>query len=192
MIGVTGDTLLSINTVTQAATIAAGATLQLAVGDTSSVTFNASTGDLILDHSSLFTGQINGFTGNGTLSGSDQIDLQDVNYSSASESYSNGVLTVTDGTDTAKLTFNGSYVLANFSLASDGNGGTIVVDPPLAGESGGSLDQRVALLSQYMASAFPAGTGAASAVRDSSELGIGVVPQLASPTPSQQHAAMLS
>ena len=37
---------------------------------------------------------------------------------------------MTDGTDTAKLKFNGSYTLANFKLASDGSGGTIVYDPP--------------------------------------------------------------
>src|SRR5208282_2892182 len=47
----------------------------------------------------------------------------------------NGVLTVTDGTDTAKLDFNGSYALANFSFASDGSGGTIVYDPPAPASS---------------------------------------------------------
>ena len=123
------------------ATIGAGATLQLTGGDTSSVTFTASTGELILDQPSQFSGQIDGFTGNGTLSGSDQIDLENINYSSVSESYSNGVLTVTDGTDTANLDFNGSYVLANFSLASDGNGGTIVYDPPVTPSNGLSGSQ---------------------------------------------------
>ena len=49
------------------------------------------------------------------------------------DSYANGVLTVTDGSgDTAKLSFNGSYTLANFSFASDGSGGTIVYDPPVS------------------------------------------------------------
>ena len=44
----------------------------------------------------------------------------------------NGVLTVTDGSgDTAKLSFNGSYSLANFKFANDGSGGTIVYDPPV-------------------------------------------------------------
>jgi hypothetical protein len=42
-------------------------------------------------------------------------------------------LTVTDGSgDTAKLSFNGSYSLANFKFANDGSGGTIVYDPPTA------------------------------------------------------------
>ena len=48
------------------------------------------------------------------------------------DSYANGVLTVTDGSShSAKLSFNGSYSLANFSFASDGGGGTIVYDPPV-------------------------------------------------------------
>ena len=114
------------------ATIGTGATLTLAAADSASVTFAASTGMLVLDHSSTFSGEIYNFTGNGTLPGSDQIDLTDIKYSSVQDSYSNGVLTVTDSSgDTAKLSFNGSYVLANFDFASDGSGGTIVYDPPV-------------------------------------------------------------
>ena len=113
------------------ATIGTGATLELAAADSGSVTFSGSTGMLKIDHSSTFSGTIFNFTGNGTLSGSDQIDLKDVNFNSLHDSYANGTLTVTDGTDTALLNFNGSYVLANFKFASDGNGGTIVYDPPV-------------------------------------------------------------
>jgi VCBS repeat-containing protein len=112
------------------ATIGTGATLELAAADSASVTFNGSTGTLRLDHSSTFSGEIFNFTGNGSLSGSDQIDLRDINYNSVQDSYANGVLTVTDGIDTAKLDFNGSYTLENFKFASDGRGGTIVYDPP--------------------------------------------------------------
>ena len=112
------------------ATISTGATLELAAADYGAVTFLGSTGTLRLDHSSTFFGKISNFTGNGSLSGSDQIDLKDVKYGSVHDSYANGVLTVTDGNDTAKLKFNGSYTLANFKLASDGSGGTIVYDPP--------------------------------------------------------------
>ena len=82
-------------------------------------------------------GTIFKFTGNGSLSGSDQIDLRGVKYSSINDSYTNGVLTVTDGSgDTAKLNFNGFYTLANFKFASDGSGGTIVYDPPVTPSSG--------------------------------------------------------
>jgi hypothetical protein len=113
------------------ATIGAGATLELAVADSGSVTFASSTGTLILEAPSTFSGEIFNFTGNGSLSGSDQIDLTNINYNSVHDGYANGVLTVTDGTNTDKLDFNGSYTLANFDFASDGSGGTIVYDPPV-------------------------------------------------------------
>ena len=113
------------------ATIGSGATLEIAAADSGPVTFAASTGTLKLDIPSTFSGNIFDFTGNGTLSGSDQIDLTNVNFNSVHDSYANGVLTVTDGTNTDALDFNGSYVLANFKFASDGNDGTIVYDPPV-------------------------------------------------------------
>jgi hypothetical protein len=151
------------------ATIGAGATLELAAADSASITFSSSTGTLKLDNPSTFSGTIFNFTGNGTLSGSDQIDLAGINFNTVHDTYSNGVLTVTDGTHTDRLDFNGSYTLANFKFASDGNGGTIVYDPPVpAGETGSktaassvsdlvssALNQQLALLSQHMASAFP-------------------------------------
>ena len=119
------------------ATIGAGATLELSAADSASVTFSSSTGTLRLDHSSTFTGDIFGFTGNGKLSGSDQIDLKDIKFGSIKDSFANGVLTVTDSSgDTANLNFNGSYTLANFKFASDGSGGTIVYDPPVTPSSG--------------------------------------------------------
>jgi hypothetical protein len=113
------------------ATIGAGATLELGTADSASITFNSSTGMLKLDSLTAFTGVIDNFTGNGSLSGSDQIDLKGINFNSVHDSYSNGILTVTDGTNTATLDFNGTYVLANFDFASDGSGGTVVYDPPV-------------------------------------------------------------
>jgi hypothetical protein len=112
------------------ATIGTGATLELQASDSATVTFQGPTGTLLLDDAPTFSGQIVNFTGNGSLSGSDQIDLSDINYSSVQDSYANGVLTVTDGSNTAELSFSGSYTLANFDFASDGSGGTIVYDPP--------------------------------------------------------------
>ncbi len=114
-----------------AATIGAGATLELGTADSASITFSSSTGMLKLDSLTAFTGVIDNFTGNGSLSGSDQIDLKGINFNSVHDSYSNGILTVTDGTNTTTLDFNGTYVLANFDFASDGSGGTIVYDPPV-------------------------------------------------------------
>ena len=113
-----------------AASIGAGATLELTGADSAPVVFAASTGMLTLDQPSTFSGTISGFTGNGSLSGSDQIDLKGINFSSLQDSYANGVLTVTDGAHSATLNFHGSYTLANFKFADDGNGGTIVYDPP--------------------------------------------------------------
>jgi serralysin len=115
-----------------AASIGAGATLELAAAYSGSITFSASPGMLKLDNPSTFTGQMSNFTGNGSLSGSDQIDLKTISYNSVHDSYGMGVLTVTDGTNSAALYFNGSYTSANFKFANDGNGGTIVYDPPLS------------------------------------------------------------
>ena len=61
---------------TGSATIGTGATLELTAADSASVTFAGSTGTLRLDHSSTFSGKIFKFSGNGSLSGSDHIDLQ--------------------------------------------------------------------------------------------------------------------
>jgi hypothetical protein len=169
--GVTGlyaapDTTLQISSAlsgaTGAATIGAGATLALAAADSAAVTFAASTGELVLSNPSTFTGEISGFTGNGTLAGSDQIDLKGLSDSGLTDSYSNGVLTLTSGGQTDKLDFNGSYVLANFSFASDGSGGTIVYDPPVspastAAPTGGRPQANLALFRNYIASSFPAG-----------------------------------
>jgi hypothetical protein len=90
--------------------------------------------------------------------------------------YANGVLAVTDGNKTAKLSFSGTYTLANFAFASDGSGGTIVYDPPsshnnadLSGsatiaETGGTFSDgshggNLALLGNHMASSFVMDSG---------------------------------
>ena len=113
-------------------TIVGGGTFEIGSASADTVTFAGSTGTLKLDAPSTFSGEIFNFRGNGTLSGSDQIDLTNINFNSVKDTYANGVLTVTDGTNTDKLSLNGSYTLANFSFASDGSGGTIVYDPPVA------------------------------------------------------------
>jgi serralysin len=135
----------SLSGASGSATIGTGATLELAAADSASVTFSSSTGMLELASPATFDGVIFGFTGNGTLSGSDQIDLKGINFSSVQDSYANGVLTVTDGTNTAALDFNGSYVLANFKFASDGSGGTILYDPPVPGETASQTTSQIAV-----------------------------------------------
>ncbi len=160
---VPGSTLQVNTATTAAAKIGAGATLELDIADSASVTFAASTGMLKLDAPSTFNGDIVDFSGNGTLAGSDQIDLPNINYNSANDTYSNGVLTVTDGTNTDYLHFNGSYVLANFSFASDGGGGTIVYDPPVGTLVSGSVSSdHVAESDKVQGSAAGASLGAGS------------------------------
>ena len=119
-------------------TIGAGASLELnsAVSSGQTLTFEGSTGTLKLDNAPGFQGVISGFTGNGQLSGSDHIDLADINYNSGSftESFNSttDTLSVSDGTNSANIHFVGVYQAANFSFIGDGSGGTIVYDPPLS------------------------------------------------------------
>jgi hypothetical protein len=64
-------------------TIDSGKTLDISGASTATVTFtnsNGNTGELVLDSSKDFTGQIVGFAGDGTISNSDLIDLADVNF----------------------------------------------------------------------------------------------------------------
>jgi len=109
--------------------------LEVAGAESGPATFIGSTGTLKLDAPSTFTGQIVGFSGDGTLAGSDHIDLVGLTYNSSIQSdstynSSTGVLSVSNGTTVDLLNFTGSYSLANFEFASDGDGGTVVYDPP--------------------------------------------------------------
>ena len=116
-------------------TINSGATLELAGASAADVLFantSGHTGTLVLDNSVSFTGQITGFAGDGTVLNSDSIDLKDINFATATDTYAAGVLSVSDGVDVANIRFSGSYELGNFVLSSDGHGGTLVVDPPTA------------------------------------------------------------
>jgi len=72
----------------------------------------------------------------------EEIDLGDIAFGKKTKvsfkedkNHLSGTLTVTDGTHTANLTLLGQYSTGNFSLASDGHGGTVVTDP-LVGSAG--------------------------------------------------------
>jgi T5SS/PEP-CTERM-associated repeat protein len=124
-----------------AATIAAAGTLDLNSPSSENVTFAGSTGTLVLDQPANFSGQIENFSGTAPdTAHSDVIDLVGIDYNSAqfSEAYSSktGVLTVSDGTNTASITFDG--FAGTFQFASDGNGGTDIYDPPATASSAGS------------------------------------------------------
>ena len=54
-----------------------------------------------------------------------------------------GVLTVADGTNTASLQLEGTYTLANFTVANDGNGGTLITDPTLVTQKPGNASAKI-------------------------------------------------
>jgi serralysin len=120
--------------------VAANATLELTGANSQNVSFESSTGTLRLDNPTTFSGQVVGFTGDGTWAGSDRIDLLNFAFSSAIQTdttynASTGALSVSNGISVDLLDFVGSYSLANFKFASDGQGGTIVYDPPVTSQS---------------------------------------------------------
>jgi hypothetical protein len=107
----------------------------IAQASSENVTFQAkSTGELVLDSTS-YTGQISGFGANTSQS----IDLADIDFAAgakivsyvANRKKTGGVLTITAGTNTVQLQLVGTYKLANFDIASDGDGGTLLTDPPV-------------------------------------------------------------
>jgi hypothetical protein len=110
-----------------------GATLEIAGADAGSVTFEGSTGTLNLDDSAAFSGHIFNFAGDGTPSGSDQIDLKDILFGSVSTAAftgnaGGGTLTIDDAQhDSASISLTGDYANSTFSFSDDGNGGTLVV-----------------------------------------------------------------
>jgi Tryptophan-rich Synechocystis species C-terminal domain/Lipase (class 3)/Calx-beta domain/The GLUG motif len=113
-------------------TIADGGSLEVNGPSTNVITFAGSTGTLIFDQSTEFTGQISGLTGQ------DQIDLRDIGFGANttllySENAGNtgGLLAVSDGTHTANLSLSGQYTTANFTMLSDSAGGTLLYDPPV-------------------------------------------------------------
>ena len=105
------------------------------------VSFTMAGGDLQLDASQSFEGLIAGFASpHGVI---EEIDLVDIPFTNGkttetfteASNHLSGTLTVTSGSETANLTLLGQYSTANFHLASDLHGGTLVTDPssPVAG-----------------------------------------------------------
>jgi hypothetical protein len=88
-------------------------------------------GTLRIDGTGSFGASISGFAQ------PDQLDFSAIAFGSGTsvgfvEASNNlsGTMTVTNGIDTASLTLLGQYTAAQFNLASDGHGGTLVTDPP--------------------------------------------------------------
>jgi len=68
------------------------------------------------------------------------------------------VLTVTNGTQTAKIKLSGDYLTAKFTTGSDGHGGTTVVDPTASGAG------EAASIHRFVAAAAALGTKAGAAL----------------------------
>jgi hypothetical protein len=133
------------------ATVQGAGSIEFGSTTTANITFAAGAdGTVTFDDASSLTGKlsITGFTLG------DTIDLADINYGSSGPTltFTKGVLTVSDGTDVAKLNMVGNFTLASFKAAPDGSGGTLITDPPST--SPPSLDQLV----QAMASFSPTGS----------------------------------
>ena len=125
------------------------------------VSFTSTTGVLELAKSQTYAGQVSGLSKTGTSS----LDLRDIGFTAGTTTATfngtatSGVLTVTDGTHTSKITLIGNYVGRTFTTSSDGQGGTMVVDPATPGG-----DVRLAPLVGAMAG-FGSSAGAAPAHR---------------------------
>jgi hypothetical protein len=149
---------------TGTATVQGAGSIEFGSTTTSNITFAAGAdGTVTFDAASTLTGKLS--VTSFTLG--DTIDLADINYGSSGPSlaFSKGVLTVSDGTDVAKLNMIGNFTLASFHVAPDGSGGTLITDPPATDPPTTStthhgLDHAVALLSQSVAAGFPDQNGA--------------------------------
>ena len=107
-----------------------GGTLAFTSSFDQKVTFVGGAGTLVLARSRTYTATIAGFS----KTGGTRLDLADIGFVNSAEATfsgtrSGGVLTVTDGTHTAHIALAGDYRASTFVASSDGEGGTIVVDP---------------------------------------------------------------
>jgi autotransporter passenger strand-loop-strand repeat protein len=124
-------------------TVLSGGTFELASGASiggGAIAFSGG-GMLMLDDAVGFGGLVAGFGGGALLdlgnvpfvaSGSSATTLTWMQLTSGATA--SGSLMVGDGTSatTANITLLGAYMAGNFAIQSDGRGGTLVIDPPLA------------------------------------------------------------
>jgi hypothetical protein len=106
-----------------------GGTLFAAGAFSENVAFTGTAGELELARAQTYTGNVFGFSHDGTTS----LDLRDIGFVSAAEATFSGTkaagtLTVTDGIHTAKIKMVGNYMGVTFTASSDGKGGATVVD----------------------------------------------------------------
>ena len=103
------------------------------------------TGQLVLNQATSYKGTISGF---GTTQSIDLTDIDfaagvKVSYASNGRRNTSGVLTITEGTQTVRLELDGTYTLANFKVASDGDGGTLLTDPTVVTQGPGNASATI-------------------------------------------------
>jgi autotransporter-associated beta strand protein len=140
-----GGTLLDDPSATGTVTVDSDQVLGISAASSATIDFTNSTGntgELLLNDSKDFTGTIVGFAGDGTTANSDLIDVTDINFANVATNKTTytenaagtgGTLTLYDanGQVLDNINFTGNYQLANFTIENDGNGGTLIVDPPV-------------------------------------------------------------
>jgi hypothetical protein len=109
-------------------TVADRATVTIECQSAQTITFGGDTGTLILNNAADFVGEVKG------LSGSDALDFADVPFGPDTQAIylgnaTSGVLTVTNGEETANVTLDGDYLSSSWGLSADASEGTVVVDP---------------------------------------------------------------
>ncbi len=132
-----------------------GGTLDVEGAFSEAVTFIGGTGVLELAHSQAYTGTVTNFS----LGGGTSLDLEDIGYTKGKTTATfvengaktSGVLTVTDGTHTAKITLAGDFSTSTFTTSSDGHGGTKVVDPPASNDVAAPASASTALFAGHAA-----------------------------------------
>jgi hypothetical protein len=90
---------------------------------------NGTNRTLVLDEATNFTGTMSGF------SQGDALDLRDFGSSStlsytANSDNSGSTLTMTDSTHSTNIAVLGQYMASSFALSSNGDGGTLITNPP--------------------------------------------------------------
>ena len=116
--------------------IANNAVVEIRGPSTKNVSFDTGNGELIVDHSAQFHGLIGSSTPNAPLSPNDLIDLKDLPFTSGmsatvryDSARSISTVDFSNGSKTVTLQFAGQDL--NWIFKSDGQGGTIVADPPV-------------------------------------------------------------
>jgi hypothetical protein len=116
-------------------TVPGGGGVEIATASSSTnASFASNTGTLKLDDSHSYAGTVAG------LVGQDSLDLADINFINGTTTATltnatsaGSTLHVTDGTNIANIALLGNYMASLFVTASDGHGGTSVVDPQVLG-----------------------------------------------------------